>query len=165
MSYILDIFNNYHRLWIMVSADDFEKCEETLAYWIHNYILDRMKECWLKDQMKDFKTWFVEIVNKGVDTGQKDYIVETCREIDEADNIVYDEVRTMMDGLYIHIPTELSHIVSAWEYGPSQIYFTHNLVIKAKDEDEAIEVANDFIRLYLEEPEDEHESVNDPPLE
>lgn len=162
--YIVDIFNDYHRVWLLIDTDTYEKSEYILAEWALDYINDHMKEHWLRDRMKDLKTWHITLMNNESDDSERysKYFIECCEEVNQ---YYIDEIFTMIYGAYYHIPTKLSHVMSAWENIDDETPNIIELLIKADDATGAIEIAADFIRLYLEEQDDEHESINDPQLE
>ena len=165
----IDIFGEYHHIYLLINAFDFYTAESILIKWTTEYINDVMKGIWLDEQLKDLPIYSVSITRKN---GGYD-ILGIYEVFSKPYDLLKDSLVLIMSEGYRYIPTELSHICSAWKVPTNATLFIdawenlevadYELIICAKDREEAREVAHDFIRLYLED--NEHRSPDNVELE
>ena len=145
--YSVDIFNGYHKILMIVNADTYDNCLDTIDRWALDYLNDILKTRWLENQMKDLPTWYVVIGNE-VPEAPLDIL--NVERIDQH-NIVIEEVDCMLSGWSTYMPTNLSPVIVAKEYIPKDTPERYSLIIQAENEEAVKEVCRDFIRLYGDE--------------
>jgi len=153
--YSVDIFNGYHKILMVVKADTYDNCLDTVDRWALDYLNDIWKTKWLEDQLKDLPVWFAVL---GHEAPEAPLDILHIEEFDR-NLVAIAETYDMFTGMYEYLTTNLSHIIVAKRYlstfdlnylfGPTPACF--ELVIQAENEEAMKEVCRDFIRLYGDE--------------